>query len=330
MPNPEDTENEQNIGIALKSFTLSETTVAGGTAVSARAELTSLAPSGGAVVRLESSDPAIAPVPSPFVVQLPTAVRTFNIVPPVVSQPTPVTISATYGLVTISRTLTVVPPALETLSLTRSTMVGSCQTATARVTLTGAAPPSGASVALSSTTTGVHIPATITIAPGARSAGLTFSADAVHARTTGVLTAAFGGTAKQLPLAVQADLPHGGDADAVDGHRRHGVERLGHDRMRRASGWPERNADEHDPVRRDAGGRIAIVRSRLDERGVPGAHQPGRCRHDALHSRDRECGDEERAAHGETVAEAFYTDLQRAASTPVAASMSMSATSSPC
>jgi len=204
VPNPEtDTETEDNIGIALKSFTLSANTVAGGTAVSARAELTSLAPYGGAVVRLESSDPAIAPVPSPFVVQLPTATRTFNIVPPVVTQPTTVTVSATYGLVTIAQTLTVVPPSLKTLSLTRSTMIGSCQTTTAKVTLTGAAPAAGANVMLSSTTAGVHLPATVVVAPGATSASLTFSADAVHARTTGDFTAAFGGVTKVLPLAVR-------------------------------------------------------------------------------------------------------------------------------
>jgi hypothetical protein len=204
VPNPEtDTESEDNVGIALKSFTLSATTVAGGTSVSARAELTSLAPRGGAVVHLESSNPSVAPVPSPFVIQLPTATRTFNIVPPVVSQPTQVTISATYGLVTIAQTLTVVPPALKTLSLTRSTMIGSCQTTTAKVTLTGAAPASGARVVLSSTTTGVHVPAAVTVAPGATIASVTVTADAVHARTTGEFTAAFGGVTKGLPLAVR-------------------------------------------------------------------------------------------------------------------------------
>jgi probable HAF family extracellular repeat protein len=196
-----DTIGEDNVGIALKSFTLSAATVAGGKAVSARAELTALAPSGGAVVTLATSDPAIAPVPSPFVVQPPTAVRTFNIVPPVVSQPTTVTISATYGRVTISQTLTVVPPALSTVSLTRSTMIGSCQTATAKVTLTGAAPSGGARVALTSTTAGVHFPATVAVPAGATTASLTVTADAVHAISSGIFRAAYGGIAKQLSLA---------------------------------------------------------------------------------------------------------------------------------
>jgi probable HAF family extracellular repeat protein len=204
IPNPAtDTESEENIGVALKSFTLSKTTVAGGTAVSARAELTAPAPQGGGAVHLETSDPAIAPVPSGFAVAQQDLVRTFNIVPPVVSAPTTVTVSATYGLVTISQTLTVVPPELKTLSLTRSTMIGSCQTAVVKVTLTGDAPASGASVALSSTTKGAHVPAAISVAPGAATASISVSADAVHTLMNGVVTAKFGGVTKQLPLAVR-------------------------------------------------------------------------------------------------------------------------------
>jgi probable HAF family extracellular repeat protein len=204
VPSPEtDTATEENVGIALKSFTLSKTTVAGGTAVSARAELTSLPNPGGNVVPLESSNPAIAPVPSPFVVQRPTAFRTFNIVPPVVSEPTPVTISATFGLVTISQTLTVLPPALQTLSLTRSTMIGSCQTAIAKVTLTGDAPAAGARILFSTTTAGVHAPASVDIAPGATTASVSLSADAVHALTKGMVTAAYGGVSKAASLSVR-------------------------------------------------------------------------------------------------------------------------------
>jgi probable HAF family extracellular repeat protein len=203
VPNPTDTLTEHNIGIALKSFTLSTNTVAGGKAVSARAELTSLPSPGGSRVTVESSDPAIAPVPSTFVVQGSSAVRTFNIVPPVVAQPTTVTVEATYGLVTIAQTLTVVPPALSVLSLTRSTMIGACQTAIAKVTLSGSAPPSGANVALSATTPGVHVPAAVTIGAGETSASVTVTADAVHTLSKGVFTASFGGAMKELPLAVR-------------------------------------------------------------------------------------------------------------------------------
>jgi probable HAF family extracellular repeat protein len=203
-PDPaHDTLRADNIGIALASFTLSASTIAGGKAVSARAELTSLAPPGGAVVQIKSSNAAIAPVPSQLVVQLPTATRTFNIVPAVVSQPSIVTISATYGLVTISRTLTVVPPALSRVSLTHSTMIGACQSATAKVTLTGSAPATGARVALATTTTGAVTPSSITVPAGASSASLTVTSRAVNTIHTGTFTGSYGGVSKSLSLSVR-------------------------------------------------------------------------------------------------------------------------------
>ena len=195
--------SEDNIGIALASFTLSASTTAGGKAVLARADLTSLAPPGGAVVHIVSSNPAVAPVPAQLVVQLPTNTRNFNIVPPVVAQPTSVTISASYGLVTISRTLTVLPPALATLSLTRSTIVGGCQTATGRVTLTGSAPATGAAVRIAATSTAVVKPSTVTVPAGATSASFTVSGRVVHAFSNGTFTASYGGASKTVDLDVR-------------------------------------------------------------------------------------------------------------------------------
>jgi probable HAF family extracellular repeat protein len=202
-PDGNDTAREDNIGIALADFTLSSTTVAGGRALSATATLTSLAPPGGAVVKIVSSNPAVAPTPSELVVQLPTASRTFNIVPPVVSQPTTATISATYGLVTISRTLTVVPPALSTVSLSRSTIIGSCQTATGKVTLTGSAPSSGANVALATTTGGVNSPSNVLVPAGATNASFTVTTRAVSTINNGTFTASYGGVSKSLSLSVR-------------------------------------------------------------------------------------------------------------------------------
>jgi probable HAF family extracellular repeat protein len=202
-PGNVETMRQDNRGIALLDFTLSATTAAGGKAVSARATLTSLAPSGGAVVSIVSSNPEVAPIPSRLVVEPPLAYRTFNIVPAVVSQPTTVTISATYGLVTISRTLTVVPPALSTVSLTRSTIIGSCQTATAKVTLTGNAPSSGASVALATTTAGVNSPSSVMVPAGATSASITVTTRAVSTINNGTFTASYGGVSKGLSLSVR-------------------------------------------------------------------------------------------------------------------------------
>jgi hypothetical protein len=145
----------------------------------------------------------VAPVPSRLIVELPTAFRTFNIVPAVVSQPTTVTVAATYGLVTISRTLTVVPPALGTVSLTRSTIIGSCQTATAKVTLTGVAPSSGANVSVATTTGGVNTPTTVMVPAGATNASFTVTTRAVSTINKGTFTASYGGVSKSLALSVR-------------------------------------------------------------------------------------------------------------------------------
>ena len=200
---PPESVAESNIGIALSNLTLSAATIAGGKAVSTRVDLTSLAPPGGAVVRVVSSNPAVAPVPSQVVVQQPTAFRTFNIIPPVVPVPTAVTITATYGLVTISRTLTVVPPALQTLSLSRSTIIGSCRTAVAKVTLTGSAPASGATIPLTTTTAGANVPGSIVVPAGATSASVTVTTKAVETINKGTLTAAYGGVSQSLSLLVR-------------------------------------------------------------------------------------------------------------------------------
>ena len=197
------TVSEENFGIALADFTLSATTVAGGKAVLAKATLTSVPNFGGSVVRISSSNPTVAPTPATLVVQDGINNRSFNIIPPVVSQPTTVTISATFGLVTIARTLTVVPPALNTLSLSRSTIIGSCQTASGKVTLTGSAPASGATVSLATTTSGARTPATVVVPAGATSATFTVTTNAVSALNKGTFTASYGGASKAFPLSVR-------------------------------------------------------------------------------------------------------------------------------
>jgi len=202
-PGTTNTVREENIGLALAGFTLSATTVAGGKAVLATATLTSLPNPGGSVVRITSSNPAVAPTPATLVVQNGINYRTFNIVPPVVSQPTTVTISATFGLVTISRSLTVVPPALNTLSLSRSTIIGSCQTASGKVTLTGSAPASGATVSLATTTAGARTPATVVIPAGATSATFTVTTNAVSSLNKGTFTASYAGGSKAFALSVR-------------------------------------------------------------------------------------------------------------------------------
>jgi probable HAF family extracellular repeat protein len=102
---------ESNRVISLASFTLNSPVVGGKPALG-RTTLTSPTGSGGSRIILASSNPAVAAVPAEFDV-LPWAYdglsREFYVTTQKVTQQTTVQISATYGAVTITNTLTLLP-----------------------------------------------------------------------------------------------------------------------------------------------------------------------------------------------------------------------------
>lgn len=115
QPDPDTSNNsasESNTAVSLAAFTLTPTTVTGGNPSLGRTTLTSRTPDGGAPITLTSSNPDVAQVPSVFHV-LPTSgdglFREFYVTTRAVSAPTTVQIGATYGLVTITVPLTIVP-----------------------------------------------------------------------------------------------------------------------------------------------------------------------------------------------------------------------------
>jgi hypothetical protein len=120
-----------------------------------------------------------------------------------VSSPTTVQITASYGLVTITRTLTVVPPTLKQLYLNPTTLIGGCESSQGRVLLTGSAPAGGAVVSLTNTNSRATVPAHVTVPAG--SSGATFTVPTVPVTTlaTGVVTASFGGVTQSLNLTVR-------------------------------------------------------------------------------------------------------------------------------
>jgi hypothetical protein len=103
---------ESNTAVSLASLTLNPTMVVGGELSVGRATLTSRTPGGGARVTLTSSRPDLASVPFPFDV-LPWCCdglwREFYVTTRPVSSPVTVEISATYGLVTRTVPLTIMP-----------------------------------------------------------------------------------------------------------------------------------------------------------------------------------------------------------------------------
>ena len=104
--------SESNTAVSLQSLTLDPTTIFGGQLSLGRTTLTSRTPLGGATIPLTSSRPDIAMVPSPFDV-LPDAndglYREFYVRTNAVTVPVTVDISASYGLVTQTVPLTLMP-----------------------------------------------------------------------------------------------------------------------------------------------------------------------------------------------------------------------------
>jgi hypothetical protein len=198
-----DSVSENNWGVALTALALTPATVPGGKLSTARVTVTSPAPAGDAVVRMTSSRPDIAAVPATFVVPSWTDKREFHIMPKVVAQPTAVDITASYGLVTKTVTLTVLPPALSQMYLTPTTIVGGCGTSAGKIVLTGAAPGGGAVVPLSNTNSNALVPASITVPEGATTKTFTVPTNTVTASSGGTVTASYGGVSQTLNVTVR-------------------------------------------------------------------------------------------------------------------------------
>jgi probable HAF family extracellular repeat protein len=192
--------SEENTAISLASLTLTPSSLAGGKASSARMTLTS-PHTAGATVRLTSSNATVVPVPATFVVT--DLSRSLNLFPKVVSTPTAVTISATYGLVTKATTMTVLPPVLSAFSLSPTTVIGGCGSGSAKFSLTGWAPSTGAGVSVTESIAAAQFPSAILIPAGASTKSLSVGTAYVTSPQSGLVTAAYGGISKSVTMTVR-------------------------------------------------------------------------------------------------------------------------------
>jgi hypothetical protein len=194
--------------LALSDLTLNPTSVVGGNSSTGTVTLSAAAPAVGATVTLSSSNTAVAKTPSSVTVPAGATSATFTVSTGTVAASTAVTISGAYSGVTKSASLTVAPtppppPTLSSLTLNPTSVVGGVQSSTGTVTLSGAAPAGGATVALSSSNTGVATtPSSVTIAAGATSATFTVSTSAVTSSTTVTISGTYSGATKSAPLTV--------------------------------------------------------------------------------------------------------------------------------
>jgi len=191
----------------LTSLTLSPTSATGGNSSTGTVTLSGPAPSGGAQVALSSSNTSVATVPSSVTVAAGATSATFTVSTSTVTASTTVMISASYAGVTKAASLTVnpvppPPPALSSLTLNPSTVIGGVQSSTGRVTLSAPAPAGGVTVILSSNSGTASVPSSVFIPAGATSATFTVNTSIVLISTSANISATYNGTTRTATLTV--------------------------------------------------------------------------------------------------------------------------------
>jgi hypothetical protein len=196
---------------SLSAVSVTPTSVVGGNSSQGTVTLTSAAPTGGAVVSLTSTNPAVAAVPASVTVAAGTTSATFTISTTSVTASNALSITGTFGGVSRSAVLTVNPapaaPSLSSVTVNPTSVVGGAG-ATGTVTLTAAAPTGGANVALSSSNATVAaVPASVTVAAGALSATFAIGTISVTASTPVTIGGTFGGATRTATLSVTPPAP---------------------------------------------------------------------------------------------------------------------------
>ncbi|MBM3466112.1 MAG: hypothetical protein FJX76_28830, partial [Armatimonadetes bacterium] len=188
----------------LASITVTPSAVVGGENASAVVSLDSPAPPGGVVVNLASSDPAIAQV-STSTVFLPEGITSVSFVVTTLPQAADETaaITASAAGVTRAAALTVEAPTPTSVSLNPASVRGG-QDSMLTVTLSGAAPPAGLSLALTSSSPEASAPAVLPVDGGATQASTTVGTTPVALDRFVTLTATYNGVSAEGTLAIAA------------------------------------------------------------------------------------------------------------------------------
>ncbi len=188
------------------ALTLSPSTIGGGAITNSnKVTLNSAAPAGGTVITLSSSNTALATVPVSVTVAAGATVSpVFSITTAAVTASTAVVITATANGISKTATLTLLPFAVSSVSLSPASIGGGNSGTYNRVYLNSIPPPGGAVVTLTSSAPAVAaVPASVTVAAGSTySPYFTITTVAVSASSTVTITASYAGTSKSSTLTV--------------------------------------------------------------------------------------------------------------------------------
>ena len=188
---------------ALASLSVSPASVVGGASATGTVTL-SAAPAAALSVALSSASSA-ATVPASVSVSAGATSATFSVATAAVSAQTVTSLTASYGGVQKTATLTVNPPAaaaaLASIALSASSVTGGGPV-TATVSLTAPAPAAGAAISIRSTSNVASVPTTVTVPGGAISKSFTVITQAPRVDTPLSIYASYAGVTKSAALLV--------------------------------------------------------------------------------------------------------------------------------
>ena len=189
---------------ALNSLQLTPSSVVGGNASTGTVTLTGPAPTNGILVALTSGNPSIAAVPANATIPQGQTSTSFQIATSGVSTSSSALITASYSNSNVSNTLSVTAPSIASVSVSPASVSGG-DIVSGVVTLSGAAPASGAVVNLSSNNTAVAtVPTSVTIPSGSSQASFNVTTNNPSSSTVVSISGSYTGSTQSAALTVNS------------------------------------------------------------------------------------------------------------------------------
>ena len=186
------------------SFALSSRYVVNGATATATVTLPNPAPTGGTLVNLTSSLPSLVSVPSGVTVPAGSTTATFTVTA-ATSPPVTTDTAARITASGVGQNALTVSPLLGGIFTNPASILGGVSS-TGLIILNANAPSGSAVIALSSTTTSITVPATVTVPPGSAQVSFPITSSFVASATTGTIKATLLGAITSASLTLQPAL----------------------------------------------------------------------------------------------------------------------------
>ena len=190
--------------LSLESVTVDPAAVLGGESSNGTVTLNQQAPTGGTVVTL-TCDNAAATVPASVTVAAGSTSASFTVTTTAVGARTRATVEATLGNRSRRAELEIMSLSVQSVSLSPQNVTGG-SSATATVTLNGAAPSGGSVINLSSSSNAASVAATVTIAAGQTTGTFSVATTEVTQQTEAHIKANLGNSTEAATLIISPSV----------------------------------------------------------------------------------------------------------------------------